>query len=98
MGAVPKSLGTPEYEMLRGRLAELRHGAGLSQRALAAKMRVSPSWIAKVESGERRVDLVEFCWFCQALDLDPAETAAKVVRSMTGRKTPTRRRPRRRRA
>jgi hypothetical protein len=61
MGAMPGSLRTPDHEVLRRFLAEIRQGAGLTQRALAERLRVPHSWVATVESGERRVDLVEFC-------------------------------------
>ena len=51
-----KSIHTSEYAALCGELRAARNGAGLSQRALAARLKVSPSWVAKVETGERRID------------------------------------------
>jgi transcriptional regulator with XRE-family HTH domain len=71
-----KSTHTPEYAALRERLAAIRAGAGLSQRQVAAAMRLPHSWVAKVESGERRIDLVEFGWFCRACGVDAAQEAA----------------------
>jgi transcriptional regulator with XRE-family HTH domain len=73
-----KSTHTPEYRALRGELQQARGNAGLSQRDLAARLGVAHSWVAKVENGERRVDLVEFCWFIAACGGDPA----KVFRSL----------------
>ena len=61
-----KSTHTEAYVVLRARLAAMRANAGLSQRELAAKLDVPHSWIAKVESGERRIDLIEFSLFCEA--------------------------------
>lgn len=29
------------------------------------------SYIQRVEDGERRLDVVEFVWYCRALDIDP---------------------------
>jgi transcriptional regulator with XRE-family HTH domain len=60
-------------------LAEMRQTAGLSQRALAERLRVPHSWVAKVESGERRVDLVEFCWICRACGQDADVVAADLI-------------------
>jgi transcriptional regulator with XRE-family HTH domain len=61
-----KSIHTPEYAALRAQLHKIRTDAGLSQRDLAARLKVPHSWVAKVENGERRIDLVEFCWFVEA--------------------------------
>ena len=61
---------------MRERLAAIRATAGLSQRQVAAAMRLPHSWVAKVESGERRIDLVEFGWFCRACGADAGREAA----------------------
>ncbi len=60
----------------------MRNDSGMTQRDLAAILGVSHSWVAKVEMGERRLDVVEFCWWCQAVGVKPAETAKAVVGSM----------------
>jgi len=70
-----KSTHTGEYAALRDHLASLRSAAGLSQRQLAAKLNVPHSWVAKVESGERRLALIEFAWFSRACGQDPANAA-----------------------
>jgi transcriptional regulator with XRE-family HTH domain len=74
-----KSVHTPEYALLRAELRNQRRHAGLSQRALAAKLRVPHSWIAKVEAGERRLDFVELCWFLRACGTDPAATCERLA-------------------
>jgi transcriptional regulator with XRE-family HTH domain len=74
-----KSVHTAEYRLLRARLREARESAGLSQRELAARLRVPHSWVAKVEAGERRIDFVEFCWFAAACDANPAQVAAQLA-------------------
>lgn len=71
MEAMEKSVHTADYRALRAELLRIRREAGLSQRDLAARLRVPHSWVAKVESGERRIDLVEFCWFTSACGVDP---------------------------
>ncbi|MGA2498388.1 MAG: helix-turn-helix transcriptional regulator [Tepidisphaeraceae bacterium] len=72
-----KSTHTFEYKSLRQQLASLRAAAGLSQRQLATILRVPHSWVAKVESGERRIDMVEFVWFCDACGTSPGSEAAQ---------------------
>jgi len=74
-----KSTHTAEYRVLREMLAEVRREAGLSQRALAAELGVPHSWVAKVESGERRVDVVEFCWICRACGEDAKAVAWNLI-------------------
>lgn len=80
---MPKSLGTREHRILTARLVELRSSAGLTQRALASLLRVPRSWVAKVETGERRLDLIEFVWWCQAVGVDPPRAAADMIREMS---------------
>lgn len=85
-----KSTHTAEYAALRAELRAAREAAGLSQRGLAARLKVPHSWVAKVESGERRIDLVEFCWFVAACGADAAGASARLIQSFLA--------PRRRRA
>jgi transcriptional regulator with XRE-family HTH domain len=77
-----KSTHTPEYDTLRSELRATREGAGLSQRDLASRLKVPHSWIAKVENGERRIDLVEFCWFVLACKADPFVASERLMRNI----------------
>ena len=61
-----KSTHTKEYDLVRAELKAAREGAQLSQRALAERLGVPHSWVAKVEAGERRIDMVELCWILAA--------------------------------
>jgi transcriptional regulator with XRE-family HTH domain len=79
MGAMQKSIHTPEYQALCRQLSEIRREAGLSQRALASRLKVTPSWVAKVETGERRIDLIEFVRFVEASEADALELFARVA-------------------
>lgn len=80
-----KSTHTPEYAALRAELRASRENAGLTQRDLATRLKVPHSWIAKVESGERRIDLVEFFWFISACDIDPVPLSQKLIRQFVKR-------------
>jgi len=66
-----KSVHTKEYKALRAELRAVREAAGLSQRDLATKLDVPHSWVAKVEAGERRIDIVEFSWLVAACGQEP---------------------------
>lgn len=66
-----KSIYTSEYAALCRELRQARENAGLSQRDLAALLKVPHSWVAKVETAERRIDLIEFCHFLTACGADP---------------------------
>jgi transcriptional regulator with XRE-family HTH domain len=74
-----KSTHTTEYAALRAELLAARKNAALSQRDLAAILDVPHSWVAKVESGERRIDLVEFCWFLSACGIDSLVVTERLV-------------------
>ena len=65
---------------MREALVKLRENAELTQRQLARKLRREHSLISRLESGERRVDVVEFFWICQACGADPARTASGLMR------------------
>jgi transcriptional regulator with XRE-family HTH domain len=74
-----KSTHTAEYRKLREELVQARSEAQLSQRDLATILRVAPSWVAKVETGERRIDLVEFCWFLAACKANPSASLERIA-------------------
>jgi transcriptional regulator with XRE-family HTH domain len=74
-----KSTHTREYAILRAELRAARERAGLTQRELAARLKVPHSWVAKVEAGERRIDLIEFCWFIAACGEEPKLACERLV-------------------
>jgi transcriptional regulator with XRE-family HTH domain len=68
-----------QYEHLRSELKKARLAGELHQIDLAKKLKKPQSFISKVESGERNLDVVEFTTYCIALDLDPAKFFKKLV-------------------
>lgn len=62
-----KSLRTEAHQVLIQELKRARHAAGLSQQQVADVLGVRQSYVAKVELGERRIDVVEFLQFVNAV-------------------------------
>jgi transcriptional regulator with XRE-family HTH domain len=54
-----------DYTQFRERLVEARESARLTQHEAAAKLGRSQSFVAKSETGERRVDIVELVQFAR---------------------------------
>ena len=54
-----KSVYTQEYKQIIERLKKARIEAGLAQQAVAGKLDKPQSYISKIESGERRLDVAE---------------------------------------
>ncbi len=48
------------YDTFLLRLIEAREQAGLTQRDVSKKMHMAHSFLSKCETGERRVDVIEF--------------------------------------
>ncbi len=55
----PRNVHTAEYRLFAGCLRRARREAGLTQWIAADRIGRPQSYIAKCESGERRVDVVE---------------------------------------
>jgi len=67
------SLHTPEYAVFRTILVAHRERAGITQSSIAEILGVPQSFVSKYESGERRVDVVEFVQICQAIGVKPGK-------------------------
>lgn len=71
------------YVALRERLIGARKAAGMSQAALAERIARPQSFIAKVEVGERTLDVVEFAVIAQIVGLDVHDTLAVILREIS---------------
>lgn len=66
-----KTLRSRGHKALLAVLVASRREAKLTQAQLAKRLAVVPSWVAKVELGERRLDVTEFTAIARALKLEP---------------------------
>ena len=57
----------------------MRLDAGLSQVELAARLHRPQSYVSKYESGERRLDLVEFIEVAEAIGCEAGSLLKKVI-------------------
>ena len=79
MKTLKLSIHSPEYVWLRQLFIKRREELGLSQRALAARLDVIYSFIGKVETGDRRLDVFEFVAYCEALELDVSKVIERIT-------------------
>ncbi len=61
------------YESLRMMLVERRKTAGLTQATVAQLLSKPQSFVSKYESGERRLDVVEFLDVAEAIGFSPTD-------------------------
>jgi transcriptional regulator with XRE-family HTH domain len=66
-----KTLRSKRYKALIGLLVARRQAAGMTQSDLAARLGKSQSFVARLESGQRRITVVEFMMLAKILRFDP---------------------------
>ncbi|EBG5321696.1 helix-turn-helix transcriptional regulator [Salmonella enterica subsp. enterica] len=76
------SVYSEEYQSVIKVLRDTRVKKGITQEKLAQAMNRPQSFIAKIESGERRLDVIEFAYVAQLLDINPAPLLEKVMKKM----------------
>lgn len=57
----------------------MRKAAGITQVELAEWLGKPQSFVSKVERGERRLDVIEFCQVAEALGHNPAKLLQKFI-------------------
>lgn len=74
-----KSTFTKRYTWFCEILIDARKRNGLTQVEVAATLGTPQSYVSKYESGERRLDVVEFIAVATALGEDPLELLRQVI-------------------
>lgn len=67
-----KTLYSTRNLTLRQRLRAVREERGVTQQVMATKLEKPQSFVSKYESGERRLDVIEFAEVCALLGVDAA--------------------------
>lgn len=62
---------TQPFRDIGRRLAAVRQDHGLTQKSLAERLGRPPSYVAKLELAERRLDVVDLVEVAQALSIEP---------------------------
>nr|WP_232272161.1 helix-turn-helix transcriptional regulator [Thiosulfatihalobacter marinus] len=78
MWRVAKTIRSKGQEALCQALVDARNKAGLSQQQLAARLKRPQSFVARLESGERRIDVVEFTVLARVIGFDKDEVLSIV--------------------
>lgn len=71
-GGVAKGFQDDRYRRLIGLLTDQRKALRLNQSALAERLGTHQQFVSRFETGERRLDVVEFADVARALGLDPS--------------------------
>lgn len=66
-----KSIYSESYRVLLNRISKARKDAGITQAELAMKLGRPQSFVSKIESGERRIDVIEFLQIATLVGFDP---------------------------
>jgi ribosome-binding protein aMBF1 (putative translation factor) len=77
---MPKTVTSPLQKKLAAMLVDERRKAGLRQVDLAGKMGVYQSWVTHMESGQRRIDVIELIELGRAIGFDAAAMVRKLSR------------------
>ena len=79
-----KSLYTPEWDALCAILKRLREAQDLTQAELSEGLKQPQSFVAKVEAGQRKLDLRQFVIYTRALKADPIRVMRQFLKVFDG--------------
>jgi transcriptional regulator with XRE-family HTH domain len=72
-----KSIHTREYAVLLRLLKRAREATGLTQVQVAKRLKLSQSFVTKMECGDRRIDLMQLRTICRLYGSTLAEFVAE---------------------
>ena len=72
-----KTIRSDGHVALCRALTDARKAAGMTQAQLANRLKCHQSFVARIESGERRIDAIELIVLARALEADAADLLYK---------------------
>lgn len=78
-GIRTKTLGSKRHKALIAMLIEKRETRGMTQTDLAEKLGQYQSFVARIESGQRRIDVIEYLDIAEAIGFDPKRTLSVLI-------------------
>ncbi len=74
-----KTLGSVRHKALVDLIVSKREAAGLTQAQLAEKLDEYQSFVARLESGQRRIDVIEFIEIARVLGFDSVKALKEIA-------------------
>ena len=74
-----KSVRSPAQRVLLEAIREARKQAGLTQAEVAKRLKRPQSFVSAYESGDRRIDVLDFLRIVKALNSDPCEILRRIM-------------------
>ncbi|WP_017463477.1 helix-turn-helix domain-containing protein [Dyella ginsengisoli] len=65
-----RTIHKDDYHLLLAFMQQVRESLDITQTELAQRLRTTQSYVSKCERGERRIDIMEFVNYCEALGVD----------------------------
>lgn len=75
-----ETIRTKRHKRLIEALTAERKAAGIRQVELAKRLKHSQTWIARIESGERRIDVVEFLDLAEAIGFNAPKLIEQLLK------------------
>jgi len=77
-----ESINSPEYKLVLETILDMRMKAGMTQRDLAKALGREHSFVWRIETGRRRLDVIEFFWLCRTLKQDAAIIYRDIIKKI----------------
>lgn len=77
----PKGVARSHGRGLKHSRGPCQHGAAMTQREWAAKLKLPQSTIAKIETAHRGVDVFELIEWCRACEVDPQTCMRHILKN-----------------
>lgn len=73
IGNMGKTIHSSEYRLMINLLRSKRENANITQKQLSEKLNLKQAMISKIETCERRIDVIELRHYCNAIEISYVE-------------------------